>query len=93
MPARPPRGSGRPRAAASAPAVKLTTRRLLAVLAGEGFVCSRRMLYVAADLGYIELPPRAGNQRRWSPHHLDGLRRYLRERSRSQSDEVLGGGA
>jgi hypothetical protein len=80
------------RAIPTAPAVpKLTTTRLLAILAAEGFYVTRRMLYSAAALGYVDLPPRAGNQRRWTAEHLEGLRQYLRHHSRSQADDVIGG--
>jgi len=92
MSARPlPRAIG---ARPSAPPVrKLVTARLLAILAAEGFYVTRRMLYSAATLGYVDLPPRAGNQRRWTAEHLDGLRQYLRHHSRSQTDDVIGGGS
>ena len=80
------RGNSRP----AAP--RLTTARLLAVLTAEGFYVTRRILYHAAETGFIKIPPRAGNHRRWTPRHVAGLRRYLRENSRSQSDDVIGGG-
>jgi hypothetical protein len=51
------------------------------------------MLYHAIRVGSLSRPPRAGNLRRWTPLHVEALRDYLRERSRTQSDQAIGGEA
>jgi hypothetical protein len=51
------------------------------------------MLYHAIRVGSLSRPPRAGNLRRWTPLHVEALRDYLRERSRTQSGQAIGGEA
>jgi hypothetical protein len=92
MPCPSARGSGRnPGPSSAQNSVRLTTTQLLAILRAEGFRVTRRMLYHAIGVGSLSRPPRAGNLRRWTPLHVEALRDYLRERSRTQPDAVIGG--
>jgi hypothetical protein len=86
-----PRGPGRIPARPVAPsAVKLTTQEAISALRAEGFRVTRRILYHAIDVGVVQRPPRAGNLRRWTPFHLEALRYYLREHSRTQPAGIAG---
>lgn len=70
---------------------RLTTAVLLALLRAEGWHVTRRMLYSAIAVGSLSRPPRSGNLRRWTPLHIEALRQYLRDHSRTQPDEMIGG--
>lgn len=86
------RGSCRATGTASAvPQPRLTTTQLLALLRAEGWYCSRRMVYAAIAVGSLSRPPRSGNLRRWTPLHIEALRQYLRDHSRTQPAEMIGG--
>lgn len=86
-----PRGPGRSPARPAAPsAVKLTTNEVIGIMQAEGFRLTRRILYHACQIGVVQRPPRAGNLRRWSAFHLEALRYYLREHSRTQPAPMAG---
>jgi hypothetical protein len=63
---------------------------VISILRAEGFRVTRRILYHACDVGVVQRPPRAGNLRRWTAFHLDALRYYLREHSRTQPAGIAG---
>jgi hypothetical protein len=86
-----PHAPRRIRARPAAPsAVKLTTQEAISSLRAEGFRVTRRILYHAIDVGVVQRPPRAGNLRRWSQFHMEALRYYLREHSRTQPAGIVG---
>jgi hypothetical protein len=85
------RGRGRAPAHVVAPSVvKLTTNEVIGTLRAEGFRVTRRIINHACDLGVVQRPPRAGNLRRWTAFHLEALRYYLREHSRTQPAGIAG---
>jgi hypothetical protein len=86
------RGSRRKSVGATAPPLaKFTTNEVMSALRTEGFRITRRIIYHACDLGVVQRPPRAGNLRRWTPIHLEHLRYYCREHSRTQPPAVAAG--
>jgi hypothetical protein len=87
-----PRGSRRIPVGAAAPTPdKLTTTEVIGILRSEGFRITRRLINHACDLGVVQRPPRAGNLRRWTASHLEQLRYYCREHSRTQPPTVAAG--
>jgi hypothetical protein len=66
----------------------LTLREAIAHLRSEGWHVDRHHVAHAIAVNAIPDPPKRGGWRRFTAEHVDGLRRYLAERSRSQPREA-----
>jgi hypothetical protein len=66
----------------------LTLREAISTLKKEGWHVGRHHVAHAIAIKAIPQPPKRGGWRRFSAEHVDGMRRYLAERSRSQPREA-----
>lgn len=66
----------------------LTLREAIKTLQNEGWHVCRHHVAHAIAIKAIPQPPKRGGWRRFSTEHVDALRRYLAERSRSQPREA-----
>lgn len=62
----------------------LTLREAIERLRSEGWHVDRHHVAHAIAIKAIPDPPKRGGWRRFTAEHVDGLRNYLAERSRSQ---------
>lgn len=62
----------------------LRLRDVISQLTSEGWVVRTHHVQYAIRAKAIEQPIKAGGWHRYTERHVDGLRRYLSERSRSQ---------
>ena len=66
----------------------LTLREAIEQLRKEGWHVDRHHVAHAIATKAMPAPPKRGGWRRFTTEHVDALRRYLAERSRSQPREV-----
>jgi hypothetical protein len=69
----------------------MSTGQLIAQLNREGFHATRRIIDHAVLIGMVPRPAKVGNWRRWTPGHADAIRGYLRDYSRAQGRNEIGG--
>jgi hypothetical protein len=62
----------------------LRLRDVLEQLTSEGWVVRPHHIQYALRASVIDPPKKSGGWHRYTERHVDGLRRYLAERSRSQ---------
>lgn len=61
-----------------------TLRDVLHKLRSEGWHAEPHHVWYAMERGAITPPKKRGGWNCYTSHHVDGLRKFLRERSRSQ---------
>jgi hypothetical protein len=66
----------------------LTLREAIAQLRKEGWHVDRHHVQHAIASKAMPEPPKRGGWRRFTAQHMDAMRQYLAERSRSQPREV-----
>jgi hypothetical protein len=66
----------------------LALREVITKLEKEGWRVGRHHVAHAIKSGAIPEPPKCGGWRRFTAEHVEGLRTYLAERSRSQPREA-----
>jgi hypothetical protein len=66
----------------------LSLREVIATLSKEGWHIGRHHIAHAITTKVVPQPPKRGGWRRFTTEHVDALRRYLKEHSRSQPREV-----